>query len=93
MDERDDATAAAQNRSATMKVAALALALLAAAAAGVFAVFKFVDVERARELQSWQARLGIVADSRFGAVNGWLERQFGELTGLAENASLQIYLT
>jgi PAS domain S-box-containing protein len=59
----------------------------------VVGVFQFVDDERARELRAWQIRLGIVADGRFEAVNSWLERQYGELTGLAENAALQIYAT
>lgn len=69
------------------------LALAAAAAIGIAAVFSFVDSERERDLRTWQARLGIVADSRFAAGNDWLDQQFGELIGLAENASLQLYTT
>ena len=60
---------------------------------GVVLVFLFVADQRERDLRSWQVRMGIVADSRFAAVNGWLEAQFGEMRGLAENASLQLYLT
>ena len=60
---------------------------------GVILVFMFVSDQRERDLQSWQTRMGIVADSRFAAINGWLEAQFGEMRGLAENASLQLYLT
>ena len=60
---------------------------------GVVLVFLFVADQRERDLRSWQVRMGIVADSRFAVVNGWLEAQFGEMRGLAENASLQLYLT
>ena len=60
---------------------------------GVALVLMFVSDQRERDLQSWQTRMGIVADSRFAAINGWIETQFGEMQGLAENASLQLYLT
>ena len=74
-------------------VIAVAVAIAVTVAVGVFLVFRFVAVERDRDLQEWQIRLGIVADSRAADIGRWLERQFGELTGLAENASLQIYMT
>lgn len=60
---------------------------------GVALVLMFVSDQRERDLQSWQTRMGIVADSRFAAINGWIETQFGEMQGLAENTSLQLYLT
>jgi PAS domain S-box-containing protein len=56
-------------------------------------MIRFVDSEWQRELRAWQVRLGIVADSRFAAVDDWLDRQFEELAGLADNASLQLYMT
>lgn len=67
--------------------------LLLVAILGVWLVFRFVNSERERELQQWQIRLGIVAESRVAAVTDWLEAQFDTLTHLAENASLQLYLT
>ena len=67
--------------------------LAAIAVLGVLLVFRFVESERARDLRAWQVRLGIVADSRFAAVDGWLAAQLDEMTGLAENASLQLYLS
>lgn len=75
-------------------VAALALALAALAVLAVAAVLSFVADERERALQAWQARLAIVADSRAGAVAQWFEaRVAGELSDLAANESLQIYMT
>ncbi|MFM2130651.1 MAG: hypothetical protein RL477_2197 [Pseudomonadota bacterium] len=66
-------------------------ALLAAAVGGVFS---FINEERARELRAWQTRLAIVADSRAGAVSRWFsERVVTELSDLAANESLQIYMT
>ena len=67
--------------------------LAAIAIIGVFLVFSFVSDQRERDLRAWQTRMGIVADSRFTAVNGWIEAQYGEMRALAENASLQLYLT
>ena len=61
-------------------------------AGGLFA-FRFVDQERSRNLQEWQIRLGIVADSRTAAVNEWVENNFAVLRELQQNASLQLYMT
>ncbi|MCH7929448.1 MAG: PAS domain-containing protein [Proteobacteria bacterium] len=74
-----------------MAIAAAALALVTVV--GVIFVFVFVDGERDRDLRAWQVRMGIVADSRFAAVNDWIERQFAHVRDLAQNASLQLYLT
>ena len=70
-----------------------AAVLLVMAIAGGALIVRFVDSEWQRELRAWQVRLGIVADSRFAAVDDWLDRQFEELAGLADNASLQLYMT
>ncbi|MBG05216.1 MAG: hypothetical protein CMM59_14205 [Rhodospirillaceae bacterium] len=78
-------------KGALVKMAATGLVLIGIAAAGVFFTFQFAENERERELKQWQIRLGIVADSRFADIDGWLESQLGELNALAENQSLQIY--
>lgn len=72
-------------------VAGVVLAVIAIL--GVVLVFNFVASERQRDLRAWQVRLGIVADSRAAAVAEWLEAQHQTLRELAENASLQLYLT
>ena len=57
------------SRGATfMKMGLTGLAVLIAASIGFFFVLQFVQSERARELQRWQTRLGIVADSRAADV-------------------------
>jgi len=66
--------------------------LAVCAALGVFLAFNFVQAERARTLQQWQVRLGIVADSRSADVSQWLDQQFSTMRNLAQNASLQMYV-
>lgn len=93
-------TDALTNVEATPLPSAARLKLLAAAAvlsalciaAGILLI-RFVENEWQRELQTWQVRLGIVADSRFAAIDAWLDRQFDEIGGLADNPALQLYVT
>ena len=80
-------------RSVNKMVLGIGLAMIAIIGAAVFFAFKFVEDERSRDLAAWQVRLGIVADSRTAAVNEWAEQQFGVMRELAENASLQLYMT
>jgi len=73
---------------------ALGLLLLAAiAVAAVVLVLRFVAAERERDLTAWQVRMGIVADGRKAAVEEWLKTQVAELEALADNPSVQIYMT
>ncbi len=74
-------------------VIVVAVAFILAGFAGVWGVFRFVEAERQRDLQSWQVRLGVVADTRAAAVGQWLDSQIANLRDLADNASLQIYMT
>lgn len=67
--------------------------MLAVAAVAVYFTTYYVDQERQRDIQAWQIRLGIVADSRAAAVNDWVEQNFSVLSELTENASLQLYMT
>jgi PAS domain S-box-containing protein len=70
-----------------------AFAVLAAfAAICIWLTIGFAADERGRILQQWQARLGIVADSRADNVAHWLDQQYATLRGLAQNASLQVYV-
>ncbi len=82
-----------KNHRAWAVMAAMAVGLLGLILLGIFAVFRFVDGERTRDLQAWQVRLGIVADSRAGAVDLWFDDLLGSLRSLSENASLQLYLS
>ncbi len=83
---------AAPERGGKYVVAAVG-GLVLAAALGIFLVLQFVEGERQRDLQAWQVRLGLVADSRAAAVDAWLDEQYATLQGLADNAALQLYVT
>ena len=87
----DDAAESGFGVSRTVVMAGAGLTVITII--GVVLVLMFVSNQRERDLQAWQTRMGIVADSRFAAVNDWIEAQFGEMRGLAENVSLQLYLT
>ncbi len=77
----------------SLKMILTGAALVIATVVGTLLVLQFAASERERELKQWQVRLGIVADSRLADVEGWLGGQLDELTALAENASLQLYMT
>ena len=69
------------------------LIMLSAMAGAVYFAFSFVEDERARAKQEWQIRLSIVADSRARDINNWFEANFLTMRELAENASLQLYMS
>jgi PAS domain S-box-containing protein len=74
-------------------IAVAALGLVALLALGVVLAHRFIAAERARDLAAWQSRLGLIADGRAAALADWVDRQFAEMTALAENASVQLYMT
>ncbi len=67
--------------------------LVLVAVAGVWGILAFVGSEKERDMRMWQSRLGVVAEARQAAVAGWVERQFEVMRRLAENESLQLYMT
>jgi len=75
-----------------MPLVGLVLLLVLAIGAAFWAVH-FVRDDRERDLRAWQTRLNIVADSRFAAVDEWLARQSKAVADLAQNTSLQLYMT
>lgn len=80
-------------RPINVKALAVGIGMVGTIIAAVLFAFKFVEDERARDLQQWQVRLSIVADSRAADVNAWIEDNFSVMRELSENASLQLYMT
>ena len=71
----DDAVAGSGTSARVNKFVLLGgIGMLAVIGLAVFGAFSFVESERQREIQQWQIRLGIVADSRAAAVNEWIEQ-------------------
>jgi hypothetical protein len=60
---------------------------------GVALIWRLVDEERARDIAGWQSRLGLVADDRAAALTDWVERQMTEVKAVAENESVQLYMS
>ncbi|MBY0407138.1 MAG: PAS domain-containing protein, partial [Rickettsiales bacterium] len=46
-----------------------------------------------RDMQNWRDKLNLIAESRSEEVNGWVQDNFKELRTLADNPSLQLYMT
>lgn len=80
-------------RRVNRTVLLIGLAMVVAVGLAVFGTFYYIEGERQRDVQAWQVRLGIVADGRAAAVDEWLDQNFGYMRELAENASLQLYMT
>ncbi|MBT8441497.1 MAG: DUF4448 domain-containing protein, partial [Gammaproteobacteria bacterium] len=59
---------------------------------GAFFINAYIEQERERDLQQWESRLGLVADTKVDAIEILLNRSFDDLQELADNASLQLYL-
>lgn len=81
------------SRKTDLKILFPLLLLIILAVVGVWAISRFVGEERDRELTQWQVRMGIIADSRAAEINRWLDRQTKDLTGLADNESVQLYVS
>lgn len=78
---------------ADLKILFPLLLLIILAVVGVWSINRFVGEERDRELTQWQVRMGIIVDSRAAEINRWLDRQTKDLAGLADNESVQLYVS
>ena len=60
---------------------------------GLWLVAQFTTVDLARDMQTWQEKLNLIAESRATDANHWVEGNVKELQTLADNPSLQLYMT
>lgn len=67
--------------------------LLLIAIFGGFMVFRVAESEYQRDVHNWEIRLGITADFRADAVEKWLQHHFYEVTTIANNVGLQLFVT
>ncbi|MBT8134382.1 MAG: PAS domain S-box protein [Gammaproteobacteria bacterium] len=76
------------------KPATIALILLLLFISGsIWLVFKYVSAEEQRDLDAWQSRLSIMAESQQYAVEAWFDEQLENMDALANNPLLQLYVT
>ncbi|MBE9567772.1 MAG: HD domain-containing protein [Proteobacteria bacterium] len=67
--------------------------LLLFIAGSIWLVFQYVAAERQRDLDAWQSRLNIMAESQQHTVEKWFGRQRGDLDTLANNPLVQLYVS
>ncbi|NBO17852.1 MAG: PAS domain S-box protein [Proteobacteria bacterium] len=60
---------------------------------GMWLVARFSDMDYNRDLQGWREKLNLIAESRTAEVDAWVSGNFKELRTLADNPSLQLYVT
>ncbi len=85
--------ASAKETAIPRTVAVIGITFLGLCGLAVYLVFLFAGEERQRDLRAWQTRLGIVAESRVAAVEGWIEAQTDRMASLVENPALRLYMT
>ena len=59
----------------------------------VWLVFEYVSAEKKRDIEDWQARLSIMAESQQHAVEAWLDVQVENINTLSSNPLLQLYVS
>jgi len=75
------------NRSTLIAITLLTLFI----GGSLWLVFEYAARERSRDLEDWQGRLGIMAESQQRSVETWFDKQVDDLTELANNPLLQLY--
>jgi PAS domain S-box-containing protein len=79
----------ANNRSAIIASVLLVVFILLS----VWLIKQYISQEHERDLQSWQDRLSVIAESKKRSIESWLGGQIENLNELASNPLLQIYLS
>src|SRR5258708_11684877 len=80
-------------RRVRVALVATAAAIVVVAVLAVWLSLRYVAGERQRDVIEWQARMGLVAESRATAINEWFARQLDTVSSLAQNTTIEIYLT
>ena len=78
-----------KNRSVTIAFILLLLFI----SGSIWLVFQYVSAEKQRDLDAWQARLSLMAESQQNAVENWFVKQSHIMQQLANNPLLQIYVS
>jgi hypothetical protein len=60
---------------------------------GIWLISRFTSLDLARDMQTWQEKLNLIAESRTDEVNHYVSEHFKELRTLADNPSLSLYLS
>jgi len=82
-----------QNANFSPRMYGIAALVAAIVVTGVFFITKYTQMELSRDLQTWQEKLNLIAESRHDEVSQWVAANFNELHTLADNPALQLYLS
>lgn len=67
------------------------LGLIIVVCLALFFIFRFAESEAEQGLETWEARMNLIADSRSDEVSKWLNRHLYSVEELAGDASVQLY--
>jgi len=70
-----------------------AIVLLVLAAVVIALAVRYAQESYDRDVRNWEVRLGLTADARAQAVSSWVSDQKEELSAIANNMNLRLYLT
>ncbi len=59
----------------------------------IWLVLEYVSTEKQRDIDAWQARLSIMAESQQHSVEGWFAKQLENINTLATNPLVQLYVS
>lgn len=65
--------------------------LLLFCSGSIWLVFEYVSAEKQRDLNDWQARLSIMAESQQHSIESWFDTQIENISDLATNPLLQLH--
>ena len=92
-DEEADLAPAPETPNFSPRFYSIAVLVAAIVITGVWLIARFTAVDLARDMQTWQEKLNLIAESRTSEVNKWVSEHFKDLHTLSDNPSLQLYLT
>lgn len=75
------------------KLYGIAVIVAAVTLLGLWMVTRYVSLDIARDMRTWQEKLNLIAESRAADLNEYVADHFKELHTLSDNPSLQLYMT
>ena len=92
--EQENATQPQESHASfAPRLYSIALIIAAIVLIGMWLVTRYVSLDVARDMRTWQEKLNLIAESRAVEVTRYVSDHFKDLHSLSENPSLQLYLT
>ena len=81
------------NVSSKRQLSLYGVGLLAVIAFSLFFIFRFAESEAEKGLETWEARMSLIADSRADEVSKWLNRHLNSVESISGDASVELYVS